>query len=397
MRSLNLIIAADILFFVLGGLTTLLLWLLNRGWWRLRLWRATVLTTPVAGILGAAIWALGARLGLPFLEWAGALITPTAFILEISLLLSLLLSGILNSIVRIIDIAKRWIARNKERFSPSRRRFSGALAAVFPATLLPAGVGGVTGSFAGITVPVRHIPVSKLPAALEGFKIAHLSDMHLGYYVQLDDLREAIDAIIPYRPDLVLVTGDISDDLDILPEALSIINRLTPQYGIFASVGNHEYYRGIARVLEIFQTAPFPLLVNESIRLDIRGMPVVIGGADDPVYLRRDNAEFLRNTIDNAIGSAPAEALRLLMCHRPEGFNHSAEIGLDLVLAGHTHGGQIGISGRSLFEGVLPDKYLWGLYRRGNTTLFTSGGMGHWLPFRLGCPAEAPILVLERG
>jgi hypothetical protein len=185
--------------------------------------------------------------------------------------------------------------------------------------------------------------------------------------------------------------------LSLLPEALKIINQLTPRYGIYASVGNHEYYRGIAEVKSIFESGPFPILINDHRIITVGETKIFLGGADDPRTLRRDHTEFLINTIDRTMEQIPDNAFRLLMCHRPEGFNHSADKGIDLILSGHTHGGQVGLGGRSLFEPLFPDKYLWGVYRRGTTTLFTSGGMGHWIPFRLGVPAEAPILVLHKG
>ncbi|RKX73418.1 MAG: hypothetical protein DRP60_11930 [Spirochaetes bacterium] len=76
----------------------------------------------------------------------------------------------------------------------------------------------------------------------------------------------------------------------------------------------------------------------------------------------------------------------------------AAELGVNLTLAGHTHGGQIGVGGRSFFDWVLPYKYLWGHYTKDNgSQLYTSAGIGHWFPFRLGCPAEAPVFVLRRG
>jgi predicted MPP superfamily phosphohydrolase len=303
----------------------------------------------------------------------------------------------MKSVDRLIDFLGIKTKKGDERFSSGRRRIFKALAAFFPAAVIPAGMGGIAGSYSGIRVPVKRIPIANLPDRLEGLKIAHLSDPHLGIYVHLDDLKKAVELIAPHNPDLVLVTGDIADDLEILPEALRLIDRLKPKYGIFASVGNHEYYRGIDKVLRIFETAPFPMLINRAMEIDVEGIKVNLAGADDPVHLQRDNSEFLRKTIDASIGHVAPDSFKLLMCHRPEGFDHSVRLGIDLVLAGHTHGGQIGMGGRSIFESLLPEKYLWGTYRRDRTTLFTSAGMGHWLPFRLGCPAEAPILILEKG
>lgn len=119
------------------------------------------------------------------------------------------------------------------------------------------------------------------------------------------------------------------------------------------------------------------MLIDQHVNIDVGRTRIALGGADDPRTLRRDYADFLQNTIESTMGGISPDSFRLLMCHRPEGFNYSALKGIDLVLSGHTHGGQLGFGGRSLLEPIFPEKYLWGIYRRGKTTLYTSGGMGH--------------------
>src|SRR6185295_20296414 len=94
-----------------------------------------------------------------------------------------------------------------------------------------------------------------------------------------------------------------------------------------------------------------------------------------------------------------ADAFRLLMCHRPNGFPAAADAGFHLTLSGHTHGAQIGIGGKSALEvlGGGGERYPWGSYERDGKRLYTTSGFGHWFPFRLGCPTEAPLIVLARG
>ncbi|HBC45811.1 MAG TPA: hypothetical protein DCZ43_02060 [candidate division Zixibacteria bacterium] len=394
MRLVNLVIAASALISALGIINILLLWGLHPAWWKLKSVRIPAILLPIISIGSATIWALGHLKGWHPLTQIGAIVTPALFIIEISLLISLPFSGTVHSIIRVIDYFKR--RSDGMQFSGGRRRFVKLAAAVFPAAAVSSSLAGVADSYAPIQIPTRKIPISFLPTQLEGFKIAHLSDLHLGYYVNLDNLQEAVEKIKTHQPDLALVTGDISDDLNILPEALKIISTLSPRFGTYASVGNHEYYRGIMEVMKIFKTAPFPMLINQHININVGGAKVTLGGADDPRTLRRDYTQFLENTIEHTLGEAPADSFKLLMCHRPEGFNYSVQKGIDLVLSGHTHGGQVGLGGRSVFEPLFPEKYLWGTYHRGKTTMYTSGGMGHWLPFRLGVPAEAPILILEK-
>jgi predicted MPP superfamily phosphohydrolase len=124
-----------------------------------------------------------------------------------------------------------------------------------------------------------------------------------------------------------------------------------------------------------------------------------------------DLARMLRPSIASAASHAPRGAdFRLLLSHRPEGFAPAAEHGFDLTLSGHTHGGQLGLLGRSVFDLLRPGTGWWGTYERQRpltsgarrsvlaaspSRLYTTSGFGHWFPFRVGCPTELPIIVLE--
>lgn len=106
-------------------------------------------------------------------------------------------------------------------------------------------------------------------------------------------------------------------------------------------------------------------------------------------------------SIQSSIEDAPPDAdFRLLLCHRPEGHGPAADAGYDLTLSGHTHGGQVGLLGRSIFETLRPGIGWWGSYVKKKkdgrpSRLYTTSGFGHWFPFRFGCPTEMPIVVLE--
>jgi uncharacterized protein len=393
MRLVNLVISASIVFFVIGGVNILLFWFLHPAWWQRKILRYPVVLMPFLASGSAILWAVAFLKHWTLALFWGMNLAPTLFILESALLVTLPISSIIHSIIRVIDKLRR----KKGDFSPGRRRFIKGAAAVFPVTAMAGGMTGVIDSYSDISVPIIKIPIPDLPGPLFGLRIAHLSDLHLGYYIYLRDLQKAIDKIREQRPDLVLLTGDISDDLSQLPQVLEMVDSLEPRFGTYACVGNHEYYRGIEEVMSIFQKAPFPMLINRHVNLNIGGVPVYLGGADDPRYLRQDYSKFLQTTIDHTMGAASPESFKILMCHRPEGLNHAATRRIDLVLAGHTHGGQVGFAGRSAFETLFPEKYLWGLYQKGSSTLYTSGGMGHWFPFRLGIPTEAPILILEKA
>jgi predicted MPP superfamily phosphohydrolase len=238
--------------------------------------------------------------------------------------------------------------------------------------------------------------IEDLPKDFEGLKILQVSDPHLRHYVTLEDLEHVCQEASQYSPDLVLATGDIADDLKQLPDALKLMHDLKAPLGIYACLGNHEYYRGIEEVRRIYDNSPVPLLVDEAVRVPVKNSMLLVGGTDDPVSFGSKHQDFYKQCIDFILTRHHAGDLSVLMAHRPDALDMAAESGINLVLSGHTHGGQIGFFGKSVFEGVWPDRYLWGEYSKGKTKLFTTSGMGHWFPFRLGCPREALIFELHR-
>lgn len=288
--------------------------------------------------------------------------------------------------------------RSVERVpNQSRRAFITKAAVALPALTVAAAAGGVLQSYGGTRFPNVELAYKGLPADLEGLRILHLSDVHLGYFVNLDDLERTMIGAEAQRPDVVLMTGDFSDDLSLLPDALRMVGALKSRYGTYASIGNHEYYRGIEEVLRAFDAGRIPMMIDTATPLSIGASTLYLAGADDPARTGRFNDPvFLRASVERAISSMPSDAFTLLMSHRPEGFDVASEHGVDLTIAGHYHGGiQLGLGGRAIIQGFAPDKYYWGHYRKGESQLYTSGGVGHWFPFRLNCPPEAPVYVLR--
>ena len=280
----------------------------------------------------------------------------------------------------------------------SRREFLRNAAAAMPLLSTASGLSGMARSFEEVRLPVFHFQFANLPAALQGLKICQLSDMHLGYFRGVRDMERLFERVAAQQPDLVLVTGDIADDLTLLPATLRLLEALPAPLGVYASLGNHEYYRGIQNVRKYFDASAIPLLCNEGLALSVQNATLFIGGADDPSRSREtDFAIFFPQTTEAALREASSDAFKILLSHRPQSFYTAAELSAQLTLAGHTHGMQIGYNGRSLFERNGSEKLLWGHYQRGASQLYTTSGVGHWFPFRLGCPPEAPMIVLERS
>jgi predicted MPP superfamily phosphohydrolase len=397
MRIFFPLIFATVVILVFGSFELLLLRFLNRTWWRNKYIRTAAWALPLFGVAMVLAWGLGEYYTLNWLSLPASVMAALTFIFEVGLMLSLPVSGFFHFIHWSIE---RYVTRRKTRQpalpDPNRRILLKAAAAGLPVLTLATGVSGLTNAFGDIRVYKKPIIFDSLPPSLEGLKILHLSDIHLRHYVTLDDLSEVISQAEQFAPHLVLVTGDIADDLRLLPDTLALIFSLRPSLGIFASLGNHEYYRGVSAVRQIFDRSPIPLLVNNGVHISVGSSSLFVGGIDDPRFLGVRDTAFFQRTIDQTITDATSEDFVVLMSHRPNAFDYAAESAIDLTLAGHTHGGQIGVMHRSLFETVWPEGYFWGHYRLKKSHLYTSSGVGHWFPFRLGCPPEAPVIELCR-
>ena len=387
-------VSAVILFF--GLVQILLLRQLNRVWWEKKWVRRSAYVLPAAGMMFMVLLGVAEYNRIGWLSAISGPLTVVAVVLEIGLMLSLPVSGLFHLVERLIE---RWVrSRNhssEDRPDPRRRLLLRGAAALVPAATVSMGLGGVGRAYAPAEVTLKTFRFDRLPNAFDGFRILHLSDLHLRHYVGLDDLEAMLVDASALSPDLILVTGDIADDLNLLPNALALIAQAKPRLGCFAVLGNHEYFRGITQVRHTFEGSDIPLLIDDGMRLATGGDSLFLGGIDDPMTMHDTPRDYFSASIDKTFFDASEGEFTLMMSHRPDAFPPAAERRIDLTLSGHTHGGQIGFAGRSILERALPESYLWGHYQLGHSQLYTSCGAGHWFPFRLGCPAEAPVIELK--
>ena len=394
MSELFPIIFSIIFMALVSLISALFLRKLLPAWWKLRWVRLGSYLITIFGALCILLWGIGSQTNWSVMMGVGASGAALAVVIQIAMMLSLPLSWLWNLILRVIGRKHGWTEPDK-----SRRRFLKTSAVIFPAAAITSGAVGVARSFGDVSIPYKHFKFSNLPDALNGLKILQISDLHLGYYVILSDAEKALAALKEHEPDIILLTGDIADDLTALPYILRMIAGLKPRLGVYSCIGNHEYYRGISEVIQAYNNSPIPLLIGSGLTVDVdETAKLYIGGCDDPRRLSMLSQDFYENAAAKCLKEAPADAFRILMSHRPQGFDAAVKLGVPLTLSGHTHGGQIGFDKRSIFEGFMPDKYLWGSYSKSDEChLYTTSGMGHWFPFRLGCPQEAPIIVLEKA
>ena len=368
----------------------------NHSWWQNRPLRRLSKALPLVGLAGVVLFWTAIWLGIDYLRSPGLLIVGVVFVIELVLLIAFPLAGFIrhfgNWLLGQLPVGKAPVKSSS--VDMGRRKALGTLAAAVPIGALSMGAGGFGRALAGVNVYERKMAIESLPDDLKGLKIFHLSDLHLGPWVKLDDLEEVVAEAEKFHPDLVLITGDIADEVPLLADALKLIDQLDPRLGSFASLGNHEHFRGVERIRKIIDRSPVRLLVDEGVTMADGSASLCVAAIDDPRRMVGDHTQFYRQALDKAMLASRSDDTVILMSHRPSVFDLASESGVDLTLAGHTHGGQLGLMGRSAFEPYSPESYLWGHYTRGKSQLYTSAGMGHWFPFRLGCPPEAPIITL---
>jgi predicted MPP superfamily phosphohydrolase len=382
-------------FVVLAIAAAALLNVLLPAAWARRGVKIALAVVVVVMLAAHAAWHVGLR-HYPTSYW-GAAIASTGLVLFAPVVASLPFAAAFRTIATLLFLRAPPPAQSPSRLL-SRRNLLEAATAAAPAAALSASASGFLTAAVSPRTPLIPLAFPNLHPDLDGFVILQLSDLHLGISRDVRDLESLLERLdhAAHRPDLIVFTGDVAEDLAQLAPALALADVFHPRAGVFASLGNHEYLRGIGQARAIFDKSRVPLLVGSGGVLRVGGARLWIGGADDPVATHGDIPPFLRATISRAMHGVPHDAFRMLLCHRPEGFDAAGCVAADLTLSGHTHGGQIGYNGKSAFEALWPDGYLWGPYRRREAWLYTTSGFGHWFPFRLGCPTEAPLLMLRR-
>jgi predicted MPP superfamily phosphohydrolase len=271
----------------------------------------------------------------------------------------------------------------------SRRRFLYlAACGAVPVTAVAMGVHG-TATRDDLRVSELDVPLPNLPPEFEGFTIAHVSDLHSGIFCGPHRLKKIGDAANDLKADLIVITGDIiNSNITEFNDAASIIHRLESPNGVFLCEGNHDLFPGEAVFRGACAAAGLKLLCQSSAVLNVRGRRLILGGL--PWYSRGFRGDDA--SVDRLFPARQEGDLRVVLAHHPNLFHHVGSA--QLMLSGHTHGGQIMIG--PVGFGPLFFDYWTGLYRRGHSRLVVSNGAGDWFPCRIGAPAEIGRLRLTR-
>jgi len=300
-----------------------------------------------------------------------------------------------------LAIAASWLV-----FLPARLAlgFEPALAAfrVVSPGLVALVVGAVAWGFTGGQSRVARtrlqVGIEDLHDDLHGLRLAQISDLHIGNALEGERLERMVARVNAIEADLIVLTGDLFDfDPAVVDEGARALGELRARLGVYAILGNHDVYVGADRVADALATrAPgLRLLRDEIVRVPTTA-PLYLAGLEDPG--RRWFDRRLRYPVLDALAERrPDDGPVLLLAHQPEIFGHAADLGFPLVLAGHTHGGQLALptpGGHWNLARVMTPLTR-GVYRREATTLYVNRGLGVGGPaLRINCPREIAVVEL---
>jgi len=236
------------------------------------------------------------------------------------------------------------------------------------------------------------VPIDNLPAALDGFTIAQISDIHVGPTIKRHYVERIVAAVNGLEPDLIAVTGDVVDGtVPNLADHTRPLAGLSARHGTFLVTGNHEYYSGADKWIAEFRRLGLTVLLNQHVVLNHDGAQAVVAGVTDYGAGSFDPAH--RSDPAKAISGAPDDAtVRVLLAHQPRSATAAAEAGFTLQLSGHTHGGQFLPWN---FFVRLQQPFVSGLVKFNGLWVYTSRGTGYWgPPKRLGAPSEITLVRL---
>jgi predicted MPP superfamily phosphohydrolase len=260
------------------------------------------------------------------------------------------------------------------------------------------------------------VPVADLPPALDGLRIVQLSDIHAGDFMPQKEVRRAVEMANDLGADLAVVTGDfISGPNDPLEECIAELSRLRAPLGVWGCNGNHEIYAGFEeRARQLFERSGMRLLRQENAELNWRGGKFNLIGVD---YQRERLANGKKSLMLHGIEPLVRKDIpNVLLSHNPNSFRRAAELGIELSLAGHTHGGQVQVEivDHSFSPASFMTQFIAGLYKlplggtaaagsptsadagEKHSALYVNRGLGTiGMPVRLGVPPEITLITLR--
>jgi len=287
--------------------------------------------------------------------------------------------------------------------SPARRQFlsrgaNAAIAAPF--------VAGAYGLFYGrlnLETTERRIRIAKLPKAFDGFRIAQLSDIHIGPFMPADEIRNYVRITNELKPDLIALTGDfVTWDPSTQHAVVNALAGLHAPFGIFGCLGNHEAWSHTEdSITAMFHEIGIPILRHARVAVTANGASINLMGVDFETtrHMGPGSSTFVGTYLEGVDKLMAPDTANILMSHNPDTFDRAAELGIDLSLAGHTHGGQVALEFVSpeIAPSRLVTPYVAGWFEKPGGQLYVNRGIGTiGVPIRIGAPPEITVYELRR-
>ena len=240
-----------------------------------------------------------------------------------------------------------------------------------------------------LTIEHTQIYLRRLPRALDGFRIVQLSDIHHSPFTSRQQIERAVQTACSLQPDIIALTGDyISKEREYAAPCAELLGKLRARHGVFAVLGNHDHWTDASLITDLFRAEGITVLVNQGMRFEKNGAAFWLAGVDDTMVGLED--------LPLALAGSSEDEMKLLLAHNPIILRRAAREGVDLVLSGHTHGGQVKLMSDRNAAARPRRRVLKGLASEGETQIYVTRGLGTVvLPVRFGCPPEVSLLELQ--
>lgn len=243
-----------------------------------------------------------------------------------------------------------------------------------------------------VKVSRHEIALEDLPWAFDGFTIVQLSDFHIGLWSRPAGVQRLVSRVNALDADLIVLTGDyVNKFRGNVEPAGRALRGLTARCGVYAVLGNHDYWVDAEGMTDALRESGIDVLFDEKREISLEGARVWLVGVDD---IWEGDPDY-----DKALDGVRPEDTCIVLAHSPDAILALDGRPVDLVLSGHTHGGQVNlpIVGPLYAPTALGPKYAAGSFRFGKTQLYISRGLGFQTPIRFRCPPEIPVFTLRRG
>ncbi len=287
--------------------------------------------------------------------------------------------------------------------SPARRRLLEQAAVAVSAVPFVAAAYGLLYERLDVEVTRPRIALARLPKGFQGFRIVQLSDFHISPFMTADEIRRCVTIANGLKADLVALTGDyVADDPTAQGAVVQALAGLRAPFGVFGCLGNHEIYTQTEdSITRLFDAAGIRILRQERTPIQSHGEVLNLIGVDyQQLRFSRDHdGHLVDRYLEGSEKLVMPDMVNILLSHNPNSFDRAAELGIDLTLARHSHGGQLALSfvhpSLTLVRPETP--YVSGWYEKPGSQLYVNRGIGTTgPPIRLGARPEITVLELTR-